>query len=139
MTPPTTTLTPTIESTHVHGTPAVHGHAKRGGVSEFLSTYVFSKDHKVIGLQFLFSTLLWFSHFPNSECRADLLILGFQLLRTTHHAFDEGGSLLSCWPQIHASFSIHWSAKTISGVFKRTITPSIGPLIWRHSQHSTWS
>ncbi|MFM8636032.1 MAG: cbb3-type cytochrome c oxidase subunit I, partial [Planctomycetia bacterium] len=29
-------------------------------VAEFLSTYVFSKDHKVIGLQFLFSTLLWF-------------------------------------------------------------------------------
>ena len=29
-------------------------------VSTFLSTYVFSKDHKVIGLQFLFSTLLWF-------------------------------------------------------------------------------
>ena len=26
----------------------------------FLSTYVFSKDHKVIGLQFLFSTLVWF-------------------------------------------------------------------------------
>lgn len=29
-------------------------------LSTFLSTYVFSKDHKVIGLQFLFSTLLWF-------------------------------------------------------------------------------
>jgi len=29
-------------------------------VATFLSTYVFSKDHKVIGLQFLFSTLLWF-------------------------------------------------------------------------------
>lgn len=29
-------------------------------VSHFLSTYVFSKDHKIIGLQFLFSTLLWF-------------------------------------------------------------------------------
>ena len=29
-------------------------------IADFLSTYVFSKDHKVIGLQFLFSTLLWF-------------------------------------------------------------------------------
>ena len=40
-----------------------HGHApakKSGSVATFLSTYVFSKDHKVIGLQFLFSTLLWF-------------------------------------------------------------------------------
>ena len=34
---------------------AAHAHA--GG---FLSTYVFSKDHKIIGLQFLFSTLIWF-------------------------------------------------------------------------------
>ena len=31
-----------------------------GGVGEFVSTYVFSRDHKIIGLQFLFSTLLWF-------------------------------------------------------------------------------
>jgi cytochrome c oxidase subunit 1 len=29
-------------------------------VGTFLSTYVFSRDHKIIGLQFLFSTLLWF-------------------------------------------------------------------------------
>ena len=28
------------------------------GAGEFVSTYVFSKDHKIIGLQFLFSTLL---------------------------------------------------------------------------------
>jgi cytochrome c oxidase subunit I len=28
--------------------------------ASFLSKYVFSKDHKVIGIQFLFSTLLWF-------------------------------------------------------------------------------
>ncbi|MBM3998426.1 MAG: cytochrome c oxidase subunit I [Planctomycetes bacterium] len=27
---------------------------------QFVSTYVFSKDHKIIGLQFLFSTLIWF-------------------------------------------------------------------------------
>ncbi len=29
-------------------------------VGDFISTYVFSRDHKIIGLQFLFSTLLWF-------------------------------------------------------------------------------
>jgi cytochrome c oxidase subunit I len=34
--------------------------AERAGLGAFLSTYVFSKDHKVIGIQFLFSTLLWF-------------------------------------------------------------------------------
>ena len=26
----------------------------------FLTTYVFSLDHKIIGMQFLFSTLMWF-------------------------------------------------------------------------------
>ena len=35
-------------------------HAEHGHTSSFLSTYVFSLDHKIIGLQFLFSTLLWF-------------------------------------------------------------------------------
>ena len=46
--PPQTTVSPS------------HGHAvsTAGRLSTFLSTYVFSKDHKVIGLQFLFSTLL---------------------------------------------------------------------------------
>jgi cytochrome c oxidase subunit 1 len=34
-----------------------HAHEHAGG---FISTYVFSLDHKIIGLQFLFSTLLWF-------------------------------------------------------------------------------
>src|SRR3954470_19219837 len=29
-------------------------------VGQFVDTYVFSRDHKIIGLQFLFSTLLWF-------------------------------------------------------------------------------
>src|SRR6188508_3113662 len=29
-------------------------------VGEFVNTYIFSRDHKVIGIQFLFSTLLWF-------------------------------------------------------------------------------
>ena len=37
---------------------ASHGDA--GSVGTFISTYVFSRDHKIIGLQFLFSTLLWF-------------------------------------------------------------------------------
>src|SRR5437764_10600767 len=45
-----------------------HGHemahaahaAEQGSVGHFLRTYVFSRDHKVIGIQFLFSTLLWF-------------------------------------------------------------------------------
>ena len=35
-----------------------HGHDSHAG--GFLSTYVFSLDHKIIGLQFLFSTLIWF-------------------------------------------------------------------------------
>ena len=33
---------------------------KKAGIGHFISTYVFSRDHKIIGLQFLFSTLLWF-------------------------------------------------------------------------------
>ena len=39
------------------------GHAEAGSsmsVGDFVRTYVFSLDHKIIGLQFLFSTLLWF-------------------------------------------------------------------------------
>ncbi len=34
--------------------------AAPGHTASFISKYVFSKDHKVIGIQFLFSTLLWF-------------------------------------------------------------------------------
>ena len=43
---------------HSHG----HAHDAHGGghAGSFLSTYVFSLDHKIIGLQFLFSTLIWF-------------------------------------------------------------------------------
>src|SRR5215813_1880951 len=37
-----------------------HHHAHGMSVGTFIRTYVFSLDHKVIGLQFLFSTLLWF-------------------------------------------------------------------------------
>ena len=36
------------------------GHAEHADASSFLKTYVFSLDHKIIGLQFLFSTLIWF-------------------------------------------------------------------------------
>lgn len=49
------------DDAHAAGT---HGsdHADTHYVAQggFLSTYVFSRDHKVIGIQFLFSTLLWF-------------------------------------------------------------------------------
>jgi cytochrome c oxidase subunit I len=45
-------------------TVGAHGAAEHGRgsmtVGEFIRTYVFSLDHKIIGLQFLFSTLLWF-------------------------------------------------------------------------------
>ena len=37
-----------------------HAHAPSMSVGHFLRTYVFSLDHKIIGIQFLFSTLLWF-------------------------------------------------------------------------------
>jgi cytochrome c oxidase subunit 1 len=42
---------------HAAGLHDSHAHAHTSG---FISTYVFSKDHKIIGLQFLFSTLIWF-------------------------------------------------------------------------------
>ena len=35
-------------------------HAEHGHAGGFLTTYVFSLDHKIIGLQFLFSSLIWF-------------------------------------------------------------------------------
>ena len=35
-------------------------HAEHAHHGSFLSTYVFSRDHKIIGIQFLFSTLIWF-------------------------------------------------------------------------------
>jgi len=34
-----------------------HDHGHHAG---FISTYIFSRDHKIIGVQFLFSTLIWF-------------------------------------------------------------------------------
>jgi cytochrome c oxidase subunit 1 len=36
------------------------GHVEHAHHGSFLTTYVFSKDHKIIGLQFLFTTLFWF-------------------------------------------------------------------------------
>jgi cytochrome c oxidase subunit 1 len=44
-------------TTDTHSTSAEGAHAHTAG---FLQTYVFSLDHKIIGLQFLFSTLIWF-------------------------------------------------------------------------------
>src|SRR5215218_449109 len=35
-------------------------HADHGHSQSFFFTYVFSRDHKIIGIQFLFSTLIWF-------------------------------------------------------------------------------
>ncbi len=40
---------------HSYAAPLEHAHH-----GSFLTTYVFSRDHKIIGLQFLFTTLLWF-------------------------------------------------------------------------------
>jgi cytochrome c oxidase subunit 1 len=37
-----------------------HGHGHDHGPTNFLTKYIFSQDHKIIGIQFLFSTLLWF-------------------------------------------------------------------------------
>ncbi|MBI83348.1 MAG: cytochrome c oxidase subunit I [Planctomycetaceae bacterium] len=48
-------MSTTTAGAHAHA----HGHAE-AGVGDFISTYVFSRDHKIIGMQFLFSTLLWF-------------------------------------------------------------------------------
>ena len=49
-----------MSTTATHDSHAdAHAHSS-GGPMEFVRTYVFSLDHKIIGLQFLFSTLLWF-------------------------------------------------------------------------------
>jgi cytochrome c oxidase subunit 1 len=49
-------MSTTTVGSHAHDT----AHAAHGHSASFLRTYVFSLDHKVIGIQFLFSTLLWF-------------------------------------------------------------------------------
>ena len=48
-------------TTDSHESAAHSDHADSGGIGHFIGTYVFSRDHKVIGIQFLFSTLLWFA------------------------------------------------------------------------------
>ncbi|HVA50772.1 MAG TPA: cbb3-type cytochrome c oxidase subunit I [Pirellulales bacterium] len=50
-------MSSTTFGAHAHDAAHAPGHEHSAG---FLRTYVFSLDHKVIGLQFLFSTLLWF-------------------------------------------------------------------------------
>src|SRR6185436_7721496 len=48
-------MSATVAGSHEHE----HADAGHGHSAGFLRTYVFSLDHKVIGIQFLFSTLLW--------------------------------------------------------------------------------
>ena len=50
-------MSSTTFGAHAHDEAHAHGHEH---AASFLRTYVFSLDHKVIGMQFLFSTLLWF-------------------------------------------------------------------------------
>ena len=52
-------MSTTLESSHEGGADD-HTHGASGGVGAFISKYVFSRDHKIIGIQFLFSTLIWF-------------------------------------------------------------------------------
>ncbi len=50
-------MSTTTAGSHAHDDAHGHEHAH---TASFISKYVFSKDHKIIGIQFLFSTLLWF-------------------------------------------------------------------------------
>src|SRR5436853_6928099 len=43
-----------------HAADHSHGHSGGLGIGAFIGKYIFSRDHKIIGIQFLFSTLLWF-------------------------------------------------------------------------------
>ncbi len=49
----------TVPSTPTHS----HDHHAKSGnpILRFIKTYVFATDHKIIGMQFLFSTLIWFA------------------------------------------------------------------------------
>src|SRR6266487_5907317 len=49
----------TSAATDAHGHAAGHS-AGHGHEIGFIGKYIFSRDHKIIGIQFLFSTLLWF-------------------------------------------------------------------------------
>ena len=54
-------MDPKKETTALHaGHAAGDGHGHDHGPTNFLTKYVFSQDHKIIGIQFLFSTLIWF-------------------------------------------------------------------------------
>ena len=46
----------------VSHTPGTHAHPELG----FLRKYIFSEDHKIIGIQFLFSGLIFFLMVTNS-------------------------------------------------------------------------
>src|SRR3954462_2577110 len=46
----------TITADYAHS----HGNVEHAHAGSFWTTYVFSRDHKIIGIQFLFSTLIWF-------------------------------------------------------------------------------
>ncbi|MCE9603768.1 MAG: cbb3-type cytochrome c oxidase subunit I, partial [Planctomycetia bacterium] len=48
-------MSTTVAGSHAHD----DAHAAAHAHPSFIKTYVFSLDHKVIGIQFLFSTLLW--------------------------------------------------------------------------------
>ena len=58
--PPTFDLRPSQHMSTITADTHAHSHGEHAHVGSFLSTYVFSRDHKIIGIQFLFSTLLWF-------------------------------------------------------------------------------
>ena len=53
-------MSSTTTDSHESAAHSDHAHSS-GGIGHFIGTYVFSRDHKVIGIQFLFSTLLWFA------------------------------------------------------------------------------
>src|SRR3954464_1091951 len=46
----------TITADYAHS----DSHVEHAHAGSFWTTYVFSRDHKIIGIQFLFSTLIWF-------------------------------------------------------------------------------
>ena len=68
-------MTSITAGSHSHDDAHAHAHAHAGS---FLSTYVFSKDHKIIGIQFLFSGLWWVVVFP--AVQLCLIVLAVNLL-----------------------------------------------------------
>jgi cytochrome c oxidase subunit 1 len=51
-------MSTTTAGSHAHDDS--HGHDHAHHEPGFIGKYIFSRDHKIIGVQFLFSTLLWF-------------------------------------------------------------------------------